>query len=166
MAGSRSACFGGEGKKRGRKGGSGLWRSLAPQLGGTWPASYNFRADLEQLVRVQPLPPPSTSRKWWGVRRWPRILYLQKPTLLAHYTIPGSLQPDEAMSHQLKSFRPCSWPLDSWAALLGIGVSWAGGQSPRGGAMDKSEECVGLWAVASEKVDIYPGLGAGRSRPA
>lgn len=72
----------------------------------------------------------------------------------AHYIIPGSLQPDEAVSHQLKSFRPCSWPLDSWAALLGTGVSWAGGQSPRGGALDKSEECVGLWAVASEEVVV------------
>lgn len=165
MAGSHSACFGGEGKKRGRKGGSRLWRTRAPQLGGTWPASYNFRADLEQLARAHP-PPQVLPGNGGGVRKWPRVLYLQKPTLLAHYTIPGSLQPDEAMSHQLKSFRPCSWPLDSWAALLGIGVSWAGGQSPRGGAVDKSGECVGLWAVASEKVDIYPGLGAGRSRPA
>lgn len=121
-------------EKEGRKEGRGLWRNLALQFGGTWPSSYNFRADLEQLARG-PLPRYFQEMVRGSGDSPDRVLYLQKPTLPAHHTIPGSLQPDQAVSHQLKSFRPCSWPLDSWAALLGTGVSWAGGQSPRGGAL-------------------------------
>lgn len=149
-------------------GGSRLWRSLDPKLGGTWPSSYNFGADLEQLATA-PYLPESTGipeenfhEMVMGVRRWPRgsviykSLHFQLTTL---YLVLSSLM---RLSHQLKSFRP----LDSWAVLLGTSVSWVGGQSPRGGALDKFEKCVGLWAVASEEVDIYPGLGAGRSRPA
>lgn len=165
MAASRSAVVKAK-EKEGRQ-----WALEEPGPSAWWhlaPSSYNFRADLEQLARVLPTPHPQYFQEMVrGSGDSPdRVLYLQKTTLPAHHTIPGSLQPDEAVSHQPKSFRPCSWPLDSWAALLGTGVSWAGGQSPRGGALDKSEECVGLWAVASEEVDIYPGLGARRNRAA
>lgn len=48
----------------------------------------------------------------------PGFGYLQKPTLPAH-TLNLVLSSLLRLSHQLKSFRPYSWPLDSWAVLLG-----------------------------------------------